>query len=129
MEPKVCGGLLMHHRRGNGFDVDALRDRTPLWQIIGKGSKIGSHGNRGFRRWKSIFWLFLVSREYLGIYWPKNRVRRSTMGPQARGAPPQGVPRWLVTTRQVSCLHLQVWQVSFGPRKLIPKILFCLDSV
>jgi hypothetical protein len=55
MDPKVCGELLTHHRRGNGVDVDALRDRIPLRQITGKGSKIGSHGNRGFRRRKSIF--------------------------------------------------------------------------
>ena len=90
MDPKVCGKLLTHHRRGNGVDVDALRDRIPLRQITGKGSKIGSHGNRGFRWRKSkVFsWLFLVSREYLGIYRPKNRVRRVVVGPQAKGVPP-----------------------------------------
>ena len=27
MDPKVCGKLLTHHRRGYGVDVEALRDR------------------------------------------------------------------------------------------------------
>ena len=30
MDPKVCGKLLTHHRRGHGVDVEALRDRFPL---------------------------------------------------------------------------------------------------
>ena len=30
MDPKVCGKLLTHHRRGYGVDVEALRDRFPL---------------------------------------------------------------------------------------------------
>ena len=29
MDPKVCGKLLTHHRRGYGVDVEALRDRFP----------------------------------------------------------------------------------------------------
>ena len=37
MDPKVCGKLLMLHQRGNGVDVEALRDRTPLQQGTGKG--------------------------------------------------------------------------------------------
>ena len=32
MDPKVCGKLLTHHRRGHGVDVEALRDRCPLRQ-------------------------------------------------------------------------------------------------
>ena len=31
MDPKVCGKLLTHHRRGYGIDVEALHDRFPLW--------------------------------------------------------------------------------------------------
>ena len=30
MDPKVCGKLLTHHRRGYGVDVEALHDRFPL---------------------------------------------------------------------------------------------------
>ena len=55
MDPKVCGKLLMLHRRGNDVDVDALRDRFPLRQIAGKGPKMGSHGYRRLQRWKSGF--------------------------------------------------------------------------
>ena len=29
MDPKVCGKLLTHHRRGYAVDVEALRDRIP----------------------------------------------------------------------------------------------------
>ena len=29
MDPKVCGKLLTHHRRGYGVDVEALRDQCP----------------------------------------------------------------------------------------------------
>ena len=53
MDPKVYGKLLTHHRRGYGVDVEALRDRIPLWQIAEKGPKIGSHGYRRLRLWKS----------------------------------------------------------------------------
>ena len=55
MDPKVYGKLLTLHRRGNGVDVEALRDRIPLRQIAGKGPKMGSHGYRRLRRWKSGF--------------------------------------------------------------------------
>ena len=34
---EVYGKLLMLHRRGNGVDVEALHDRTPLREDAGKG--------------------------------------------------------------------------------------------
>ena len=37
MDPKVCGELVTLHRRGNGDDVEGLRDQFPLRQITGKG--------------------------------------------------------------------------------------------
>ena len=46
MDLKVYGKLLTLHRRGNGVDVEALRDRFPLRQITGKGPKMGCHGYR-----------------------------------------------------------------------------------
>ena len=55
MGPKVYGKLLTHHRRGYGVDVEALRDRIPLRQIVEKGPQMGSHGYRRLRRWKSGF--------------------------------------------------------------------------
>ena len=63
MDPKVYGKLLTLHQRGNGVDVEALHDRFPLWQIAGKGPKMGSHGYRRLRRWKRGFMALLdVSR-------------------------------------------------------------------
>ena len=53
MDPKDCGKLLTHHRRGYGVDVEALRDRIPLRWIAEKGPKMGSHRYRRLRRWKS----------------------------------------------------------------------------
>ena len=47
MDPKVCGKLLTLHLRGYGVDVEALRDRFPLWRSAGKGPKMGSHGTEG----------------------------------------------------------------------------------
>ena len=37
MDPKVYGKLLTLHWRGNGGDVEALRDPIPLRQDAGKG--------------------------------------------------------------------------------------------
>ena len=39
MDPKVYGKLLTLHRRGNGVDVEALRDRITLQQIAEKGPR------------------------------------------------------------------------------------------
>ena len=55
MDPYVYGKLLMLHRKGNMVDVDDLRDRIPIRQDARKGPKMGSHGNRRLRRWKSVF--------------------------------------------------------------------------
>ena len=55
MDKKVCDKLLALHRRGNGVDVEALRDRFSLQQIAGKGPKMGSQGYKRLRRWKSSF--------------------------------------------------------------------------
>ena len=90
MDPKVCGGLLTHHRKGNGVDVDALRGRIPLRQITGKAPRLDLMGTEAPGGGKVFSWLFLVLGEYLGIYRPKIRVRRPVGGPQARGRPPLG---------------------------------------
>ena len=55
----------MLHRRGYGVDVEALRDRFPLWRSAGKGPKMGSHGYRRLRRWKSGF---VAPVEVFGIF-------------------------------------------------------------
>ena len=41
MDPKVCGKLLTHHRRGYGVDVEALRDRFPLQRSARKRPQDG----------------------------------------------------------------------------------------
>ena len=68
MDPKVCGKLLTHHRRGYGVDVEALRDRFPLRQTAGKGPKMGSHGYRRLRWWKQGFVVLLDFSGYMSIY-------------------------------------------------------------
>ena len=37
MDPKVYGKILTLHQRGNGVDVEALRDRIPIRQDAEKG--------------------------------------------------------------------------------------------
>ncbi len=51
----VCGQLLTLHWKGNRVDLDALRDRISLQQDAEKGPKMGSHGNRRLRQWRSFF--------------------------------------------------------------------------
>ena len=57
MDPKVCGKLLTHHRRGYGVDVEALRDRIPLRQIAGKGPRWDLTGTEGCGSGKVVSWL------------------------------------------------------------------------
>jgi len=119
MDPKVCGKLLMHHRRGYGVDVEALRDRFPLWQIAGKGPKMGSHEYRRLWQWK---------RGFVAL----SDVRRwSYEGPMRVGAclAPLGAPSCLMASSWSSRLRLQVFWFVFGPRKIITKVSFRLDSV
>ena len=102
MDPKVCGKLLTLHRRGNGVDVEALRDRILLRQDAGKGPKMGSHGYRRLRRWKSGFvdpWMFLG---YVGLYRRKKYVGGCPRGPRDRGAPYRGAPSYLMEASAAS---------------------------
>ena len=85
MDPKVSGKLLTLHRRGNGVDVEALRDRFPLRQIAGKGPKMGSHGYRRLRWWKSGFVAPLMFSGYGSIYRRKKYVGGATRGPRGWG--------------------------------------------
>ena len=65
MDPKVRGKLLTLHQGGFGVDVEALHDRFPLRRSTGKGPKMGSHGYRRLRQWKSVF---VAPSGGLGIY-------------------------------------------------------------
>ena len=66
MDPKVCGKLLTHHRRGYDVDVKALRDRFPLRQGAGTGSRLVFGGYIGLRRRNSRSILF---PDGFRVYW------------------------------------------------------------
>ena len=108
MDPQVCGKLLTLHRKGNGVDVEALRDRIPLRQGAGKGPQMGSHG---YRRLRLCSWMPLVVWGYMGIYRRKNQVRECTRGPQGWGAhppslwPPRGSSDFI--SKSPGCLLVQ----------------------
>ena len=94
MDPKVCGKLLTHHRRGYVVDVEALRDRFPLRWSAGKGPQMGSHGYKRLRRWKQVFVVLLDVWGYVDIYRRKKYVGGATRGPRGWGArlPPYARP-------------------------------------
>ena len=68
MDPKVCGKLLTHHQRGYGVDVEALRDRCPLYRTPEKAPRWDLTGTEGcgggirFSCCSSMVW------GYIGIY-------------------------------------------------------------
>ena len=72
MDPKVCGKLLTLHLRGNGVDPEALRDRIPLWQIAGKGSRWDLMGIEGCGSGKVVSWLPLMFLGYKSTYRQRN---------------------------------------------------------
>ena len=57
MDTKVCDKLLTHHRRGYGVDVEALRDRIPLWQIAEKAPRWDLTGTKGCGGGKVVAWI------------------------------------------------------------------------
>ena len=68
MDPKVYGKLLTLHRRDNGVDVDALRDRFPLRQITGKAPRWDLTGTEGCGGGIRFSWMLLLVWGYVGIY-------------------------------------------------------------
>ena len=64
---------------------------SPSGRLPEKAPRLDFMGTEPSGGGKVFSWLFLVFREYLGIYRPKNRLRGPAGGPQARGAPP---PPW-----------------------------------
>ena len=67
MDPKVCGKLLTHHRRGYGVDVESLRDRIPLRQIAGEGPKWDLTGIEGCGGANRVSWCSLMFLGYMNI--------------------------------------------------------------
>ena len=130
MDPKVCGKLLTHHRRGHGVDVEALHDRFPLRQIAGKGPIWDLTGAEGCGGGKVVSWLPSMFLGYKSIYRRKKYVGGATRGPRGWGrAYLLGTPSCLVASSWSSRLRLQVCWIAFGPRKIIAKVSFRLDSV
>ena len=126
MDVSVYGKILTLHPKGNRVDVEALRDRIPLRHGAGTGPQMGSHGYRRFRRWTSVFMDAYVG---LGIY---GNIQAKELGreDQGGGGTRVGVaPSVLVAASWLLRLHLQVSWLSFGPSKIISKVLFHLDSV
>ena len=58
------------------FPSGRLPEKAPRLDLMGTEASGGR---------KVYLWFSSVLREYLGIYRPKNRVRRVAVGPQARG--------------------------------------------
>ena len=57
MDPKVYGKLLPLHQRGNGVDLEALRDRFALRRSAGKGPRWDLMGTEGCGGGKVVSWL------------------------------------------------------------------------
>ena len=68
MDPKVCGKLLTHHRRGYGVDVEALRDRFPTGGAPEKAPRWDLKGTEGCGGGKVVSWLPLMFLGYKSIY-------------------------------------------------------------
>ena len=93
MDPKVCGKLLTHHRRGYCVDVEALRDRfpsggapkkAPRWDLTGTEG-CGGGGSPG---------CFQGIRVYIG---ERSRSVNLRGAHEGGGAPtPLGAPSYLV---------------------------------
>ena len=58
----------MLHRKGNGVDVEALRDRIPLRQDTGEGRRWDLMGTKGCGSGKVFSWLPLLFLGYMRIY-------------------------------------------------------------
>ena len=109
MDRKVCGKLLTLHQSGNGVDVEALRDRIPLRQIVGKGPRWDLTGTEGCGRGKVVTvvsWLPLMFLGYKSIYRRKKYVGGATRGPRGWGHayPPRHalLPRGFLVESQTS---------------------------
>ena len=103
MDPQVCGKLLTLHRKGNGVDVEALRDRIPLRQDAKKAPRWDLMGTEGCGGGKVFSWLSWQVLEYLRIYRRKKQVGGVTRGPQGWGARPPSL--W--SPRDFSDLHFK----------------------
>ena len=72
MDPQVCGKLLTLHRKGNGVDVEALRDRIPSSRTPKKAPRRDLPGTEGCVSGEVFLWLPVMVLGYKSIYARKN---------------------------------------------------------
>ena len=107
------------------FGIDSPSGRSPE-----KAPRWDLTGTEGCGGGKVVSWLPLMFLGYKSIYRRRKYVGGATRGPRGWGrAYPLGAPSCLVTSSWSSRLRLQVFWIAFGPRKIIVKVSFCLDSV
>ena len=90
MDPKVCGKLLTHHRRGYGVDVEALRDRCPSGGASEQAPRWDLTGTEGCGGGISFLAPSLIVWGYVGIYRRQKYVGGATGGPREWRARPGG---------------------------------------
>ena len=99
MDPKVCGKLLTHHRRGYGVDVGALRDQCPSGRTPEKAPRWDLTGTEGCSGGKVVLWLpgcFQGIRVYIG---ERSRSVELRGAHEGGGAPtPLGAPSYFVAS-------------------------------
>ena len=68
MDPKVCGKLLTHHRRGYGVDVEALHDQFPIRRSAGKGPMWDLTSTEGCGGGNRVLWCSWMFPGYMSIH-------------------------------------------------------------
>ena len=130
MDPKVCGKLLTHHRRGYGVDVEALPDRIPIWQIARNRPRWDLRVEKvaAVEKWfRGSPGCFQGIRVYIG---ERSRSVELRGAHEGGGAPtPLGAPSCLVAASFLSWRPLQVSWIALVPKRPLPKVSFRLDSV
>ena len=68
MDPKVCGKLLTHHRRGYGVDVEARVIDSPSGGAPTKAARWDRMGTEGCGGGNRVVWWSWMFSGYMGIY-------------------------------------------------------------
>ena len=124
MDPKVCNKLLTTHRRGLGDDVEALRGRFPSGGVPAKAPRWDLADTYGCGGGIRFSWSLLMVSGYGCIY------RRKSRSVDARGAHEgggrAGHPRGCLACFLISNPSPLD---TFVPKRSLPKVSSCLDSV
>ena len=68
MDPKVCGKLLTHHRRGYGVDVEVLLTDSPSGGAPEKAPRWDLTGTEGCGGGNRVSWCSRMFSGYMIIY-------------------------------------------------------------